>query len=214
MFSCKNTKTSECELEIFNLKKIMDDQSKNLRYLLWSQKQPYLKWIEVLAIWIDGSESRAKDLLNGEKLSDKEHQEIAKHIEISKDDLEVLIVGDLFEKYRSQYNIWQENILYLLNENLRYGRQGGLAERLGIGVEVISNWKKRKHIPAKKHKEEIQKFFKISGCLDLEKEPIFLFSSPTSIDEKKQWLQERIGKFDDRELDLLFPALAKLLAEE
>ncbi|TYQ30514.1 bacteriophage CI repressor [Pseudanabaena sp. UWO310] len=192
----------------------MDDQSKNLCYLLWSQKHPRSKWSKVLATWIDSSETRAKELLNGEKLSDKEQQELGKHIEISKDDLEVLILGDLFEKYRSQYNIWQENILYLLNEILRYGQQGELAERLNIGDEVISNWKKRKHIPAKKHKEEIQKFFKISSCVDLEKEPIFLLSSPTNIDEKKQWLQERIGKIDDRELDRLFPALEKLLAEE
>ena len=189
----------------------MDDQSKNLRYLLWKRNHPKAQWTRTLASWLGCSELRAKELLNGGKLSAFEQNAIAKFTEISEEDL---VYTDLLEKDKSTIKIWQENLLYLLNENLDYKENGELAKSLGIGNDVISNWKSRKHSPAKKHKEKVQIFFKIDSHTDLEKDPIFLSFSPISIREKRKWLLDCIKNIDDRELDRLFHALEKLLAEE
>ena len=69
-------------------------------------------------------------------------------------------------------------------------------------------------IPERKHKKALHKFFSVPMSKNLEECPLFLSLSPIDLNSQKSWLCDRIKNMSDHELDLLFPALAKLLAEE
>jgi hypothetical protein len=187
----------------------MQNVSQNLSFLLWHKQVPQSNWFAMLAGWAGCSETRAKKLLRGASPIDAEVQAIAQATNTSDEDL---VYKDLLADCGK--DIWQENVLYLLGNYLKHGKQQELAVLLGISSGSISDWKNYSHKPERKYKTLLHSFFGLSDSVDLEKHPLFLSLSPIGLSSQKAWLHNRIDEISDRELDRLFPALEKLLADE
>jgi transcriptional regulator with XRE-family HTH domain len=133
-----------------------------------------------------------------------ELKQLAEGLGVTEEDLQF---GDLLVE--SNINIWQENVLYLLS-TLKHGSHGQLAEALGVTPGTISKWKKRDYLPEKTHLSKLCEVFELRST-DLLKEPLFLSPMPADIVGRRQWLYEQIQSLDGSTLQLLFPALERLL---
>lgn len=209
----------------------MVDIALNLRFLLWQYEKSRLqnktrlqnserlsqwssrplKWSRRLADWAECNSSRAEDLLRGAELSQTELNNIKLNYPLNDEDfMNLTNVSFLEQRHNSGLNIWQENILFLL-DTLRHGENSQLTKHLGINSGNVSKWKKRQHEPEKTHKYMIHSFFKLSSQIDLEQYPLFLSIDPVRTYEKKEWLQKKIQDLTEETTQELFPALKRLL---
>ncbi len=203
----------------------MVDIALNLRFLLWQDEKSRLqnserlsqwperplKWSKRLADWAECNSSRAEDLLRRAEISQTELNNIKLNHPLNDEDFMTLTNGNFLEqKHNSGLNIWQENILFLLDK-LIHGENSHLAEHLGISSGNISKWKKRQHEPEKTHKYMIHTFFKLSSKIDLEQYPLFLSIEPVRTQEQKEWLRKKIQDLTEETTQELFPALKRLL---
>jgi len=184
----------------------MNTVAHNLCFLLWQQGQPRQNWAGRVAEWVGGDAHRAEELLKGSPPTEEEMRSLATALGLPDEDLQF---ADLLAD--SGLNIWQENVLYLLS-TLQRGENGELAEALGVAPGTLSKWKKREHVPEKTHQAKLRQIFELHS-VDLDTEPLFLSLTPTDLVGRRRWLCDRIQAIDGKTLQLLFPALERLLSE-
>jgi hypothetical protein len=195
--------------DLLSRKQFMSDSaSTNLRFLLWHHKVAKADWAGAVAQWTGSNEARAERLLSGSvPPSVEDLRSLAEALQISEDEI---LYADLLKE--AEVNIWQENVLHLLN-TLKHGENKRLASFLDLEGGTISKWKKRLYNPEKKHKQKLQDFFAVPTPIDLEADPVFLSLSPCDATSQRTWLHSKIDHLSERSLQQLFPALERLLRE-
>ncbi len=182
----------------------MSTVAHNLCFLMWRQGQPRQIWAERVAEWVGADAGRSVELLKGSQPTVKELRSLATALGLPEEDLQFAnLLAD------SGLNLWQENVLYLLS-TLQRGENGELAEALGVTPGTLSKWKKREHVPEKTHQAKLRQIFELHS-VDLDTEPLFLSPTPADLVGRRRWLCDRIQSIDGKTLQLLFPALERLL---
>jgi len=184
----------------------MSNVAQNLCFLLWQQQQPRHLWAGQVARLANCDIARSVALLKGDLPTLGELQSLATGLGLPEEDLQF---SDLLAD--SRLSIWQENVLHLLS-TIQRGEHGTVAEALGVTPSTLSKWKKREHVPERTHRAKLQQVFELHS-IDLDTEPLFLSPTPADLVGRRQWLCERIQTIDGKTLQLLFPALERLLSE-
>lgn len=198
----------------------------NLRFLLWQDEMLTLqksekiskwphrgaKWFQKLAVWAECDISRAEAILTGAEVSQMELNNIKQNKPLTEDEFITLTNTNILNLQidNKELNIWQENVIFLL-EKLEHGENAKLVRCLNVNQTTLSKWKKKTHLPEKKHRNVIQQFFNLPNQIDLEREPLFLSIDPINTHERKLWLCEKIHELPEQKLNDFFPALKCLL---
>lgn len=187
----------------------MNDQSTNLRFLLWQKNVPRKEWLRKVANWFNGDLQRAREILNNETISKRELDFFQKNFDYSEDEIMEILQGNLLSN--NQISIFMENLDYLL-EQLNDKRSKILSE-IGISSSTYSRLKNNQQTPNSHTRKKICDFFGINEATNLSEEPLFLSLEPIGIYLQKQWLYERIDKISGTEFQRLFPALRRIFDE-
>lgn len=188
----------------------MNDQSTNLRFLLWQKKVPRKDWLKEIANWFGGDLNRAREILNNKTISKEELDFFQKNFHHSEDEIMEILQGNLLSN--NKISIFMENFDYLL-EQLNDQKQGEVLSKIGISRSTYSRLKNNQQTPNSNTRRKICDFFGINEATDLNEEPLFLSLEPIGIYLQKQWLCERINQISGTELQKLFPALRRIFDE-
>ncbi|MEB3189014.1 MAG: hypothetical protein VKL42_01560 [Snowella sp.] len=191
----------------------MNDQSTNLRFLLWQKNVPRKEWLQKVANWFNGDLQRAREILNNETITKKELDFFMDNFHHNEDEIMEILEGDLLSKH----NIWifRENFLFLLEKFTIEGhRISDVISKIGINLSTYTRIKnnERKN-PNSITIKKIRVFFGINQDTDLNDDPIFLNMEPIGIVLQKQWLSERIDKISGTEFQRLFPGASHFCAK-
>jgi hypothetical protein len=192
-----------------------DIQNLNLRYLLWrSGESDRLQWANRLSQLLGCSENTARHLLSGNlKITGEQVRRLIKNMEpgIQEEDF---FFRSLIEFHG--IDIVRENVRFLLG-TLRHGEAKRLGVSLSVSDHTISEWKRWRRGKGgieKQHLVGLARYFGIDPRVSLDKEPVFLWTDPVGVKQRREWLRNRLLLISEDQLNDLFPALKKLLKDE
>lgn len=182
--------------------------SRNVRYLLWRSTPERKRWPAEVAKRLRRSWSleRVSMLLEGQKLSDREIEDLVRAFETEMDE-ETFRLGDLVRD--SATDVLRENLRYLIG-TAEHGEKQEIAAALGVVGTTISRWLNGTNRPPGSQQERIVRHFGLPPSTNLEEDCLFLEYGPLSLQSRRQWLRERVDDLTLDEMRDLFPALQRL----
>lgn len=199
----------------------MDYLSENMRFLVWATKrrnhnvsQSFPEYIDEVASKCKINAERYRGILVGDITATSEEIADIKRVFAVFDeehapylDCEYLF-RESIEKEKDV--LIRENIQYLLN-SIPWGDNQTFVEELEIQASTLTRWKNGKMKPSKYYQKKICKYFGVADVDSLKTAFLFLGLSPTTVAEKKLHLKRLLDGIDHERLEIMYPALVKLL---
>lgn len=161
--------------------------------------------MEMLGGWIGSGPIRAAQVLDGAPLT---AEELSRAADVCRITEEELAYSDLLET--AERSVLVENIDYLFG-TLVHGQLGQFAADIDVNRATVSNWRAGRQRPHQEHLLLIKRYFGLPDETNLEEDPVFLSVAPVGEVAMRRWLRERVEQISRKELQLMFPALQKLL---
>ena len=189
----------------------LSTENLNIRYLVWKVDPDPGGWVSVLHTKASFTKQRARQVLEGDPLSDRERFAILEGFDADADSF-----GSAKLMGMSNQEIVSCNMVYLIGE-LPQGEQKKMAKYLGVTAETVSRWSNRNWLKERKNYNKIMQnakriaeYLGVKPRFDLSITPLFLSLIPVGQFAQRNWLRRRIEKLSADELADLFPAFERL----
>lgn len=130
------------------------------------------------------------------------------------------IEGRFEVEYLEHINVLAEEDLDFLRENLRhllgqapYGTHGTLARQIGVSLNTVSRWASGENRPRPEHLRTLCALLYLPPNLDLYATPLFLTDAPSTHSARLEQVKGWVNGLDPAALQVLYPALERLLKE-
>jgi transcriptional regulator with XRE-family HTH domain len=189
--------------------------SRNVRFKLFAKEVPRSNWTTWLASHANLGLAFCRDLIMDgiadESLTPTQLTELSKTFEGLAEDGSDLLFTDLLEA--SGRNMLAENLKFLFDDLERGGKKK-LAEFFNVDPTTISRWLAGSSEPQGPGLRRLVSYFNLPMDTDLRRDPVFLSLEPVSSVAKRHWVRDRLDKLSDTDLQELYPALRRMLAED
>ncbi|MHA7816167.1 MAG: helix-turn-helix domain-containing protein [Pseudohaliea sp.] len=173
--------------------------------MLWLEGLPPDAWARHVADIVGSGPAEARALLESRIASLATLKRLEARFGVAGEEL---LYADLLAE--SGKNVLRENLRYLLQER---GSKKRMADALDLNVNTVSKWMSGRSTPQASNLQAILRYFDFPTWTDLTKEPVFLSLEPTSVQQQRAWLIERVHAVDVRVIRRHFASLHKILID-